>query len=117
MSDFPILKTGAVIQYPAYRQLRYATHVMRFLDGGEQRYREFPAALRRWVIRLTLLDEEEMEGLEAFFLSEQGGFGKFTFTDPWDGQDYDCSLDNPEAFFDFTDFNDGRTRLMVRENR
>lgn len=118
MNEFPLLKTGAVMQYPALRSLRFSTQVMRFLDGSEQRYREFSGPLRRWLIRLTALDEEEMEALEAFFVSEQGGYGTFSFVDPWDEAEYaDCSLENPEAFFDYTEIHDGRTLLVVRQNR
>ncbi|MFN0106533.1 MAG: DUF2460 domain-containing protein [Bryobacteraceae bacterium] len=118
MNEFPKLKTGAVAQYPAQRTTRYSTRVMRFMDGSEQRYREFSGPLRRWVIELTTLDEEEMDALEAFFLAEQGGYGTFSFVDPWDDLEYaDCSLENPDAFFDFTGFHDGRTTLVVRQNR
>ena len=118
MSDFPTLKTGAVMQYPARRETRYSTHVLRFVDGGEQRFREYPGGLRRWVIQLSMLDEEELDALEMFFLTEQGGYGTFAFTDPFDSVEYpNCSLEDPEAFFQFSEFNDGRTRLIVRENR
>lgn len=118
MNEFPRLKTGAVAQYPAQRAMRYSTQVMRFVDGSEQRFREFSGPLRRWVIELTRLDEEEMEAMETFFLAEQGGFGTFTFVDPWEEEEYTgCSLDNPDVFFDFTAFNDGRTKLVVRQNR
>ena len=118
MNEFPKLKTGAVAQYPAQRSTRYSTGVMRFMDGGEQRYREFGAPLRRWVIQLTKLDEEEMDAFESFFLAEQGGYGTFDFVDPWDGAEYaGCSLENPDVYFDFTEFHDGRTCLVVRQNR
>lgn len=118
MNEFPRLKTGAVAQYPAQRVTRFSTQVMRFVDGSEQRYREWNGALRRWVIQLTALDEEEMDALESFVLAEQGGYGTFTFVDPWDGEEYTgCSLENPDSFFEFTEFNDGRTRLVVRQNR
>ena len=117
MTEFPRLKSGAVAQYPAQRVVRFSTHVMRFVDGSEQRYREFSGPLRRWVIQLATLDEEEMDAMESFFLAEQGGYGTFTFVDPWDDEEYTCSLDNPDAFFDFSAFNDGRTRLVVRQNR
>ena len=33
MSDFPILKTGAVIQYPAEKATSFSTEVLRFVDG------------------------------------------------------------------------------------
>jgi hypothetical protein len=118
MNEFPRLKTGAVAQYPARRVTRYQTQVMRFMDGSEQRFREFSGALRRWVIELTTLDDEEMEAMEAFFVAEQGGYGTFTFVDPWDDVEYEgCSLDNPDSFFNYTGLHDGRTRLVVRQNR
>jgi hypothetical protein len=118
MNEFPRLKTGAVAQYPSQRTTRFSTGVMRFVDGSEQRYREFSGPLRRWTIQLATLDEEEMEAMEDFFLAEQGGYGTFHFVDPWDGTEYaNCSLENPDAFFDFTGIHDGRTRLIVRQNR
>ncbi len=118
MADFPRLKTGAVAQYPAQRVTHYSTQVLRFVDGSEQRYREFGAPLRRWVIRLSALSDEEVDALEAFFVEEQGGYGTFRFTDPWDDTEYaECSLEEPEAYFDYTGFHDGRTILIVRQNR
>src|ERR1700748_2443175 len=88
MSTFPVLKTGAVAQYPAARTLQYSNQVLRFLDGTEQRYRDSAGPLHRWVIRLENLDAGEMAAMEAFFLSSQGGFASFAFTDPWDGTSY-----------------------------
>jgi hypothetical protein len=118
MNEFPLLKTGAVMQYPARRTTRYSTQVMWFVDGGEQRYREYGGPLRRWVIELAALDDEEMEAMEAFFVREQGSYGSFSFVDPWDGEAYpDCSLENPDAYFEYTAIHDGRTRLVVRQNR
>lgn len=118
MSEFPRLKTGAVAQYPIAREVRYLTQVFDFVDGGEQRFRDYDSALRTWTVQLTALDEEELDAIERFFLSEQGGYGTFTFTDPWDATDYDgCSIENPEVFFEFDGFHNGRTRLVVRQNR
>jgi hypothetical protein len=118
MSEFPLLKTGAVTQYPAQRTTRYSTQVMWFVDGTEQRYREYSGPLRRWIIQLEALDDEELEAMEAFFLQEQGSYGSFAFMDPWDGQEYpDCSLENPEAYFEYAAIHDGRTKLVVRQNR
>jgi hypothetical protein len=118
MNEFPKLKTGAVAQYPAQRLTRFSTQILHFVDGSEQRYREWSGALRRWVIELTALDEEEIDALESFVIAEQGNYGTFTFTDPWDGEEYsECSLEDPEAVFAFTGFHDGRTRLVVRQNR
>ena len=118
MANFPKLKTDAVMQYPAARRLRFACQVVRFVDGGEQRYRESGGALRSWEIRLNLLDEAELAALEEFFAANQGAFGSFAFTDPWDGTEHsDCSLDRDSFALLLAGEMRGATSLMVRENR
>jgi hypothetical protein len=118
MSDFPLLKTGAILQYPATCRIQHSTRVLRFLDGTEQRFREYPEALRRWVIRLDLLDESEMASLEEFFQSQQGRQGEFSFSDPWSGTTYPhCSLESDVLELDFEGFMKNRTSLVVKENR
>src|ERR1700728_2739217 len=93
MANFPTLKTGAVAQYPADLSPQFSTQVFRFLDGSEQRFPGYGTPLRQWTIRLDLLDETELSNLQAFFLSEEGRAGSFTFTDPWDGTVYSsCSF-------------------------
>lgn len=117
MSDFPKLKTGAVIQYPTQRTQVSATKIFRFVDGGEQRFRDFTATTVRWTIRLDLLTETEAEALDQFFQSQQGRFGSFTFTDPWDGTTYpDCSFEGDS--FTMTQAAEGRAsvNLVVRRN-
>jgi len=34
--EFPRLKTNAVMQYPATRDIAYANSVLRFMDGSQQ---------------------------------------------------------------------------------
>lgn len=117
MSTFPQLKTGAVIQYPASREIGSSTQVVTFLDGSEQRYRERATSLRRWVIRLDLLDEEEVRQIEEFFISEQGRFGNFTFTDPWDDMEFpNCSLESDEVAAEFREEGRGSVAVVVRQN-
>jgi hypothetical protein len=118
MADFPLLKTGSVMQYPAASAIRYSTQTLKFVDGSEQRYRDFPAPLREWVIRLDLLDETELKGLEQFFLDQQGQFGSFEFTDPADDTVYpDCSLMIDDLNLTVSGERRGRTAMVVRENR
>jgi hypothetical protein len=57
---FPTLKTGAVAQYPLNRGLRFQTQAVRFMDGSLQRYRIYGTNLRQWVVKLALLDEQEL---------------------------------------------------------
>jgi phage-related protein len=78
--SFPILRTGAVAQYPLDRGVRFQTQTVRFMDGSRQRYRIYAAGLRRWVVKLDLLDEQELGALIAF--AEQHGSAAFAFTDP-----------------------------------
>lgn len=118
MATFPQLRTDAVMQYPAERELRFTNQVLRFVDGSEQRYRGFGATLRRWVVRLDLLDEAEEAALSEFFTANQGGFGSFAFTDPWDGTEYaDCSLEGDEFAAQWNGEMRAQAALIIRENR
>ncbi|MBM3734873.1 MAG: hypothetical protein FJW39_03730 [Acidobacteria bacterium] len=118
MSAFPLLKTGAACQYPAPRALKFSTEVIRFLDGGTQRFRGYASAGRRWVIRLDLLTEPELATMEEFFAGQQGRLGSFSFTDPRDGTVHtNCSFDSDIASFSLDDVQSGATELAIRENR
>jgi hypothetical protein len=118
MATFPKLKTGAVLQYPAERSMEYSTEVLEFADGTEQRYRDGGSALHRWVIRLELLNEQEMSALASFCNQQQGRFGSFPFQDPWDGAEYpNCSLEDDVFTEEWLGEARGRTVLVVRENR
>ena len=52
---------------------------MRFLDGSEQRFRDFGTPVRFWTIGLGLLTEEEMRQVQDFFEAKQGRYGSFSF--------------------------------------
>ena len=118
MATFPRLKTDAVAQYPLTRTLRFQNQTLRFLDGSEQRFPGFGAPLRRWVIRLDLLDESELVNLEQFFDGQEGRAGIFSFTDPWDGAVYaNCSFDHDDLALEFQGQERGKTAVVVKENR
>jgi hypothetical protein len=117
MAEFPKLKTGAVGQYPLIRESAYGTEKLRFLDGSEQRYR-LSGALKRWVIRLELVDEQEFREIEDFFSANQGRFGSFAFVDPADGTEYaDCSFDQDALQFEENEEARGSITVIVRQNR
>ena|SRR5438270_5712218 len=118
MANFPVLKTGALMQYPATATVRYFNELIQFVDGAEQRYRGYPAPLHEWVIRLDLLDEAELKALEKFFTDEQGQFGSFVFIDPKDNVTYpDCSLVIDDLNLSLDGEMRGKTTVVVRENR
>jgi len=118
MAQFPSLKTGAVMQYPARMDVRFGTTVVRFVDGSEQRFRLYPTPLHRWTIQLSLLDETELQQLRAFFREESGAFGSFSFTDPWTGKNYlTCSLESDSMSDSLADISNGKASLVIRENR
>jgi hypothetical protein len=115
---FPTLKTGAVAQYPATKTNQFASFVVRFLDGGDQRYRQFPAPLRRWVIRLDMLDETELNALEQFFAAQEGSFSTFSFVDPWTQSTVtNCSLDQDTLQYAVLAELRGTAQLVVVEDR
>ncbi len=118
MSTFPALKTGAVAQYGSDRTTQFSTQVLRFLDGSEQRFPRFGVSLMRWVIRLDLLDEAELETLEHFFEDQGGQSGTFSFTDPWDGTVYgNCSFESDDLSLQFLGVARGKAQVVVKENR
>jgi hypothetical protein len=118
MGAFPTLKTGAVAQYPATKAFRFQNQILRFIDGTDQRYRDSAGPLHTWEIRLDKLDEGEMAAIEGFFAENQGRFGSFTFTDPWDGQVYtNCSLASDSLGLVSIDEMQGNAVLKVVENR
>jgi phage-related protein len=118
MSAFPTLKTGAVTQYPSHRGVQFSTVALQFIDGSEQRFRGYQAALHQWAIQLNLLDQREMQQLQEFFRSLSGRAEDFSFTDPWDGATYtSCSLLSDDITTLLTGEWNGNTGLTVQENR
>jgi phage-related protein len=118
MSNFPTLKTGATLQYPAQKATAFSTDVVRFIDGSEQRFRGYATPLRRWTIRLDLLDQTELHALREFFRTESGSAESFSFTDPWDSTVYpSCSLQDDTLTEELRDEEKGKTTLTVCENR
>ena len=118
MSNFPTLKTGAVLQYPAQKDIRFSTSILRFMDGSEQRFPDYAAPLHRWTIRLSLLDDAELHQLREFFRTQNGAAGTFTFMDPWDGTTYsNCSIEDDEMADTLLNEANGKTALIIRENR
>lgn len=118
MATFPLLKTGAVAQYPATKSVRFQNQTVRFLDGSEQRYRDAAGPLHQWIIQLSELDESEMAAFQQFFEANQGRLGSFAFTDPWDGTQYaNCSLASDELTSGSIAEMRGKTSLTVIENR
>jgi hypothetical protein len=118
MSAFPTLKTGAVTQYPAQRGVAFSTVALQFVDGSEQRFRNYPAPLRRWVIQLALLDQAEMHQLQEFFRNVAGPAGTFSFTDPLDGLNYsNCSMESDSLTGVLASEWNGQTAVTIVENR
>jgi hypothetical protein len=117
MSTFPTLKTGAVTQYPAPRGLQFSTTALEFVDGSEQRFCNYQAVLHNWVIRLSLLDQSELQTLQEFFRGIVGPAGDFAFRDPLDGTNYpSCSLASDSMAAVLGGEWNGETSLTVLEN-
>ena len=118
MATFPQLKTGAVAQYPVVRRGEFRNQTVRFMDGTDQRYRDSAAPRQSWQVSLSELDETELAAIEEFFLANQGSFGSFAFTDPWDGHVYDdCSLAADGLSAAVVAEMRGATQLTVVRNR
>lgn len=118
MNTFPNLRTGAITQYPAERSYVFSTQVIRFVDGSEQRFRDYPSPLHRWIVRLDRLDESELNRLREFVRIQDGAAQPFAFTDPQDGMLYpSCRLDGDEFTDELLNAGRIRTALTIVENR
>lgn len=114
MATFPILKTGAVAQYPLGFGVRFATQAVWFLDGSQQKYRLAGTGLRRWTVNLALLDEQELGAVIAFV--EQQGSAAFVFTDPLSGANVqNCVLSGERFDATMQGEMNGRTTVGIEE--
>jgi hypothetical protein len=118
MASFPTLQTEAIAQYPLTTQVQFATNVVRFMDGSEQRFPVFSTPLRQWTIRLDLLDEGELNATLQFFRAQSGGTGIFSFTDPADGTVYpSCRFVSDSIQTSMDAAGRGATAIVVQQNR
>jgi phage-related protein len=116
MATFPTLNSGAVTQYPMSVTYGQSVQVIRFLDGSDQRFLNQGRQYRKWQIRLDLLNESEMNQLEAFFLAQQGEYSIFDFPDPLSNQTVsNCRLGTAEITGDFVGVDRGSSTLWVIE--
>lgn len=116
MTDFPVLSTDAVTQYPTGLTSRQSAQVIRFLDGSDQRYLMQKGILRQWEIRLDLLNETEIQQLEAFFTDVDGDYAMFTFPDPFSGSMVPfCRLASPELVSEYLAVENSTTAFWVIE--
>ncbi|HEX4133652.1 MAG TPA: hypothetical protein VHY84_03445 [Bryobacteraceae bacterium] len=97
MASFPVLKTGAVAQYPLDRSARFSTQSVRFMDGSQQKFRLYGAGLRRWTLKLDQLDAQELAAVIAFV--EQQGSAAFAFTDPVTGDNVATCMISGQQFY------------------
>jgi hypothetical protein len=114
MPTFPTLKTGAVAQYPLVGGTRYSTQSVRFMDGSSQRFRLIGTRLRRWMVKLDQLDEQELGAVIAFV--EQQGGSDFAFTDPATGDNVPgCIISGDQFDAGMTREIDGQASLVIEE--
>ncbi|MDP9053232.1 MAG: DUF2460 domain-containing protein [Acidobacteriota bacterium] len=112
--NFPILKTGAVAQYPLGTSIRFSTQAVRFLDGSQQKFRLYGGALRRWTVKFASLDETELSAL-IDFVDEQGS-APFSFIDPVSGNPVaNCVISGDSFDATMTEEMEGKASLDIEE--
>jgi hypothetical protein len=116
MASFPLLKTGAVAQYPLQRSVGFSTETVQFLDGSRQRYRTRGSGLRSWTVKLDQLDQAELSAIIAFVEQQEGGI--FAFTDPTTGEVVSkCVFAVEQLGVELMDEMQGRAELVIEEVR
>jgi hypothetical protein len=115
---FPTLRTGAVVQYPSSRELRFRTEVSRFVDGSEQRFRQFASGHVRWIVRLDLLTDAELQAVADFHLTHRGRAAVFSFTDPWTGTEYPtCCFESDDLEAEAVSESQNKTEFVIRSTQ
>jgi hypothetical protein len=116
MATFPLLDSGAVTQYPTPRVTAQGVDVIRFMDGGDQRYLTQGRQFRQWKIRLDLLSEAEVQKIEFFFAAQRGEYATFVFPDPITGAAIsNCRIGAPVLTTDYVGVDRASTSLWVVE--
>lgn len=87
MANFPGLKTGAAAQYGCELRVEQPGAAQRFLDGTTRRF-AVARKKRSWRLRLSGLSAQEAERIGGFIAAHLESQDRFTFHDPWDGNDY-----------------------------
>jgi hypothetical protein len=82
MSFFPQLSTGVMSQFPMQRRQQFRTIVNRLSDGSQIKSLDPFGAALAFALQFKGLSDEEMDGIEAFFLAQEGRRGSFGFLDP-----------------------------------
>ena len=116
MAIFPKLKTGAVAQYPLESAVLRSTEVHRFMDSSDQRYRDIRVGRRRWVVRLTMLDDAELSAIRLFFQQQQGRVIPFEFEDPISGLTIpSCRFSSDQLALSLTGEHMGSAEIAIEE--
>ncbi|HEY1947438.1 MAG TPA: DUF2460 domain-containing protein [Bryobacteraceae bacterium] len=116
MANFPLLSSGAVVQYPTPLVVGRQAHVIQFVDGSDQRFAARGIRLRSWQIKLSLLNETEIAALEAFFEEQGGEYQTFTFPDPISQSSVpNCVLGSPTFITNYLSVDIGSTSFWVLE--
>jgi hypothetical protein len=116
MAAFPVLTSGAVTQYPAPLTNGQGAQVIRFIDGSDQRYLTQGRALRQWEIRLDLLNDIEIQQMEAFFIAQNADYNTFMFPDPFSGTVVpNCRLGSPQLTSEYIATGVSSTSIWVIE--
>jgi hypothetical protein len=114
MATFPVLKTGAVAQYPLDCGVRFSTQAIRFMDGSQQKFRLIGVGLRRWTLKLDLLGEDELGAVIAFV--EQQASATFAFTDPVTGDNVATCIISGQQFDATMNLKmSGQTTVVIEE--
>jgi hypothetical protein len=111
----PVLKTGAVYQYPLVSEIHCSTTAVRFVDGKEQRF-ETRGRKRAWILRFSQLEENELAELEAFVRSASLLQEPILFEDPTTGATHaQCYLDADTIVLECDEDGRGSATLAIRE--
>lgn len=97
MEEFPVLRSGALVQYPVRRGQGTVHMNVEFWGGGGQSYVRKKANALTWMLKYVGLSEEEVAYLLEFCEKHEESGMLFSFRDPIEGTLYDHCRVEPDS--------------------
>ncbi len=79
---FPVLRSGVAVQYPVSRMEEFWLAEVETPGGAVWRSATGRRPVRRWLLELEEISDEEATALEALYEACRGGWETFSFADP-----------------------------------
>lgn len=123
-SSYPTLSAGVVCEYPFTESSEFFSSVQDSEIGQRYVYAWYAAGLtgfpsnyqRTWKLEYPVLSDADLATLETFFMTQQGRYSSFSFTDPVDTLTYThVRFDSDQFQIRYQDYNRSSVTVLLRQ--